>query len=101
MAELKKLETAAQNETAEVNKPTYEQLKDWCDQLLAQRNQLAQRLNQVTNVTNKLPWLFEVLKSGEFFSDNFVKKCAEEIEYIMTPPEEEKPEDGSKQESKD
>lgn len=69
--------------------PTYEQLKDWCNQLLIQRNQLNQRLNQVSNVMNKLPWLFETLKLKESFSAEFVQRCVEEIEFIMTPPSEE------------
>ena len=86
-------EKKIQNSTkdAETAKPSYEQLKDWCNQLMMQRNQLAQKLEQVSAITNKLPWLFEVLKASTFFSEEFVNSCSKEIELIMTPPEEEEP----------
>ena len=86
MAEEKKLKVASKA-TNEVEQPSYEELKNYCDQLMMQRNQLGQKLQQITNILNKLPWLFEVLKVKEMFSESFVKKCADEIENIMTPPE--------------
>lgn len=66
--------------------PTYEELKNYCNQLMMQRNQIADQLNQITNVVNKLPWLFEVVKNQSSFNPTFVKLCVEEIETIMTPP---------------
>lgn len=87
MTEEKKLKVAPAA-TEKTEQPSYEELKNYCDQLMMQRNQLGQRLQQVTNVLNKMPWLFEVLKAKEMFSENFVKRCANEIEEIMTPPEE-------------
>ena len=89
MAEEKKLKIT---ETADKksDQPTYDQLKDWCNQLMIQRNQLGQKLSQVTNAINTLPWLFEVLKSKEFFDEKFVQDCASEIKYIISPPEERK-----------
>lgn len=87
--EEKKLKTEGTSKSTKPEQPTYEQLKDWCNQLLTQRNQLGQRLNQLTNVVNKLPWLFEVLKSKDLFEKDFVQKCIDEIEFIMYPPEEE------------
>lgn len=74
-------------DNTEQEKPTYEELKNYCDQLMIQRNQLGQKLQQITNVVNKLPWLFEVLKEASFFEESFVKLCAKEITEIMTPPE--------------
>ena len=93
MAEVKKLNA---DNTAEPKQPTYEELKNYCDQLMIQRNQLGQRLQQVTNVLNKLPWLFEVIKARDVFNKDFVERCVNEIEEIMTPPEE-----GDKEDSKD
>ena len=90
MAEQKKLDAV---NAAEPKQPTYEELKNYCDQLMIQRNQLGQRLQQVTNVINKLPWLFEVIKAKEVFNKDFVKMCINEIEEIMTPPEDEDKED--------
>jgi hypothetical protein len=90
MAEIKKLDTNVSNNNAtEGEQPSYEELKDYCNQLLMQRNQLRSKLLQVTNVLNKLPWLFEVLKAKELFKKDFVDKCVLEIEEIMTPPKEE------------
>lgn len=66
--------------------PTYEELKNYCNQLMMQRNQVASQLSQVTDVINKLPWLFEVVKNQSSFNPSFVKSCIEEIEAIMTPP---------------
>ncbi len=66
--------------------PTYEELKNYCNQLMMQRNQIANQLNRVTDVINKLPWLFEVVKNQSLFNPSFVNSCAEEIEAIMTPP---------------
>lgn len=66
--------------------PTMEQLKNWCDQLLTQRNQLAEKLNQITDVLNKLPWLFKVVENKDAFSPEFVELCSNEIMIIMTPP---------------
>ena len=66
--------------------PTYGELKNYCNQLMMQRNQIANQLNRVTDVINKLPWLFEVVKNQSSFNPSFVKSCVEEIEAIMTPP---------------
>jgi hypothetical protein len=69
-----------------VEKPTVEQLENYCNQLLSQRNQLAQRLNEVQNVLNKLPFLFKVVENSEKFGKDFTAMCIEEIKMIMTPP---------------
>lgn len=84
MAEEKKLNVAPA--TTERKEPTYAELKNWCDQLMMQRNQVAQRLNQVTDVINMLPWLFEVLKSRDLFDSEFVDYCKETIKAILLPP---------------
>lgn len=68
-------------------KISYEQLNDYCNQLMMQNRQLSQRLNQVMNIHTKLPFLFEVLKSERSFEMEFVDKCAKEIETILNPME--------------
>ena len=90
--EEKKLEAV---QGADSQKPTYEELKYYCNQLLMQRDKIAEKLNQVTDVLNKLPWLFEVLKAEKHFGPAFIAQCAEEIQLILTPPqkEEQKKED--------
>lgn len=88
MGETKKVsEASEQQENTASNMPTYEQLKNWCDQLLMQRNQLAERLGQITEIHNKLPWLFKVIENKEVFDTDFVQSCVKEITLIMTPPE--------------
>ena len=83
-------------EEKEVKQPTYEELKNYCNQLMMQRNQMANQLNQITNVVNKLPWLFEVVKNQSSFNPTFVQFCVEEIESIMTPPPAEENKDTDK-----
>ena len=85
------------NAGEEKKEPTYQQLKNWCDQLMMQRNQIAERLNQVTDVLNKLPWLFKVIENKESFEAEFVDMCAKEIVFIMTPPAEESKEETNKE----
>ena len=85
MEENKKAAEAA----VEDKKPTYEQLKNWLDQVVMQRNKVAERLNEVTDVLNKLPWLFKVLENSTAFPQEFVEACSREIVFIMTPPVEE------------
>lgn len=81
------------------DKPSYDQLKNWCDQLMMQRNQLAARLTQVTEVVNKLPWLFKVIENETMFSTAFVDSCVKEIQYIMTPPPSENTEEDKEKET--
>lgn len=76
-----------------IQKPSYEELKNYCSQLLMQRNQVAEDLNRITSIVNKLPWLFEVVKAESAFDPKFVRQCIEEIETILTPPKEEQEED--------
>lgn len=77
----------AQEEGTQTKEPSYDDLKNWCNQLLMQRNQIAERLEQVTDVLNKMPWLFKVIENSKEFNSEFVDRCATEIEAIMTPAE--------------
>lgn len=77
-------------------KPSYEELNNYCNQLMMQRNQLKEQydkaireLNQLDSVLTKLPWLFKVLELENHFDPDFVISCADEIQLIMTPPAQE------------
>lgn len=92
MEELKKKSVNTESQEGKQEKaPSYEQLKNWCDQLMMQRNQLAERLGQITDIVNKLPWLFKVIENKDIFNKEFVDYCISEVTYILTPPEEEQP----------
>lgn len=41
----------------------------------------------MTNMFKRLDYLFEVLKNSNFFNEDFVQSCAEEIEVALTPVE--------------
>ena len=56
--------------------PTTEQLKNYVNQLMAQRNELAKQLGEITSAVNKLPWLFKVLKYDMFFDTTTVEKAS-------------------------
>lgn len=78
----------------QVQEPTYDQLKMYCEQLMGERQRLIQHINKLDGelkvmggVLAKLPYLFKVLKYKEFFDVGFVNKCVEEIVLIMTSVE--------------
>jgi hypothetical protein len=78
---------------------TVDQLKNYCDQLLAQRNELAQRLNIVSSITNKLPWLFKVIENKEYFSSEIVNRAIAEVGIILYPPQKEEKEEEKEEET--
>jgi len=86
---IKKLNTAKGQK-----EPTVEDYKNYCDQLLQQRNQIALQLKEATNVLSKLPILFEVIKYREVFPEEFTKACVNEVMAIMLPPVEAEKKDG-------
>lgn len=58
-------------------------------------NQLYQQLMSanMTNVYKRLDYLFKVLECQNCFPGDFIISCTDEIQNIMTPPEEEKQEE--------
>lgn len=68
-----------------VEKPSYEELNDYCNQLMMQNRQLINKLNHVMAVQNKLPYLFEAIKMPEAFDSDFIAKCTAEIQDILYP----------------
>lgn len=78
-------------ETNKKKQLSYEELKDVAGQLSQQNQQLNMMLQQanMTNVFKRLDYLFKVLEFKECFTSDFVIKRSEEIEDLLTPPEEE------------
>lgn len=77
-------------------KLSYEQLENVAHQLSEQNRQLYAKLQemQVSNMFKRLDYLFKVVENTGAFSLEFHTKCVEEIESLMTIPED-KPEDTS------
>jgi hypothetical protein len=75
----------------------YDKLKEIADSLWNENRYLKQQLqgaSETLRSINRLDYLFKVAefayREGKFnFSPDFVESCFEEIEKIMTPPEEE------------
>lgn len=75
---------------------SYEQLRNVAGQLQQQNMQLRKALQDAnfSNMFKRLDYLFKVMEYPHMFSDEFVQKCATEIESSITIPEsEEKPEE--------
>lgn len=92
----KKLEPKVKDESP--RKLSYEDMENLCHQLSAQAQQLSAQNQQLrtalgeanlTNLYKRLDYLFDIIyKDSDYLSYEFKKKCAEEIERIMTAPEE-------------
>lgn len=90
--ESKVVEMHPQNE-AKSDKPekmSYEQLEQVAHQLSEQANQLYNQLQKanLNNMFRRLDYLFKVVDAGHMFKQDFLDKCINEIEEIMTVPEE-------------
>lgn len=84
------------NEKVQAEKPSYEQLEREVIGLKSMNNQLIMQLQQMNmaNLFKRLDYLFKVVEYREAFNPDFARRCAEEIEGHMTPPEAtDKPED--------
>lgn len=68
-------------------KMSYEQLENVAAQLSDQNRKLTQRFESVANIYNRLEFLFKVIENFEKFNPEFSKRCATEIETIITIPE--------------
>lgn len=68
---------------------TYEELTYTCHQLSEQARTLYQQLQEanLANAFKRLDFLFKVLDKKEFFSTEFIDKCAAEIVSMITIPE--------------
>lgn len=79
-------------------KLSYEQLENIAHQLSEQAKNLYTKLQEanMANIFKRLDYLFKVVENSHAFKDEFVTKCLEEIEELMTVPEKE-----DEEESKD
>lgn len=77
-------------ETEQPQKMSYEQLEQVAHQLSEQARQLYSQLQKsnLTNMFKRLDYLFKVVENGHMFKQDFLEKCINEIEDIMTVPEE-------------
>lgn len=68
---------------------SYEQLRNVAGQLQQQNMQLRKALQDAnfSNMFKRLDYLFKVMEYPYMFSDEFVQKCAAEIESSITIPE--------------
>lgn len=73
----------------QAEKPNYEQLEKEVAGLKSMNNQLIMQLQQMNmgNLFKRLDYLFKVVEFREAFSANFAKRCADEIEELVTPSE--------------
>ena len=71
-------------------KMSYEQLENVAHQLSEQARQLYSQLQKsnMTNMFKRLDYLFKVVENGHMFKQDFLDKCINEIEEIMTVPDE-------------
>lgn len=82
--------------TAEEQKYTYEQLADICNKLFQENQQLKHQIQQAEKfiqTINRLDYLFRVVEisnkdSRWQFSEDFTSSCIEEIQNLITIPEE-------------
>ena len=77
-------------ETEQPQKMSYEQLEQVAHQLSEQARQLYSQLQKsnLTNMFKRLDYLFKVVENGHIFKQDFLEKCINEIEDIITVPEE-------------
>lgn len=75
----------------EKSKLTYDKLKDACNQLWQQNQQLIKRSRELEQfaINKRLDYLFKVIEFSNMFSSDFVVNCTSEIEQAMTIPQEE------------
>lgn len=77
-------------EKQEIKKPTYEELNNFCNQLMMQNRELSRKLNEVGSALTKLPFLFNVLNYNTLFDKATVSKAVAEIkDLLFYEPEEE------------
>ena len=90
-----KKETPVENQPKQLS---YEDLKNIAGQLQQQNMQMRKALSELNyeNMFKRRDYLFEVIKVPHMFNDEFVGKCAEEIQSMLTIPEKDK-EDNSEE----
>lgn len=74
-------------------KLSYEELENVAKQISEQNRMLVQKLNEQNNFNlfKRLDYLFKVVEFSVNFKQEFVDRCTDEIEQIITIPEELEP----------
>ena len=91
------------SKTISMGKPeklSYEQLENFARQASARNTELGMKLNQAEMVINsfkRLDYLLRVIAQRDAYSPEFIKSCVNEVELMMTLPEED---ENSKEEEK-
>ena len=77
---------------AKKEKMSYEELENIAHQLSEQSRVLMQKLQEanMSNMFKRVDYLFKVLEFENMFSDNFIDKCAQEIQDMISIPEDDK-----------
>lgn len=77
-------------EAMEPKKMSYEELENVAHQLSEQTRQLYAKLQEVNmiNMFKRLDYLFKVIEFPHMFTAEFVTICAQEIQDLLTIPEE-------------
>lgn len=68
-------------------KPTYEQLENYVNQLASQNMALNKRVAELSEISmfKRIDYLFKVIENKDSFDESFVKTCSNEIVDVMTP----------------
>lgn len=84
-----KVEMKPTSEASRPEKMSYEQLENIAHQLSDQAKQLYAKLQEanMVNMFKRLDYLFKVIENAHAFNEEFVAKCVDEIEDLMTVPE--------------
>ena len=69
-------------------KPTYEQLENYVNQLASQNMALNKRVAELSDIAmfKRIDYLFKVIENKDSFDESFVETCSNEIVDVMTPP---------------
>ena len=91
MEEQKKKVVEANTQAKRPEKLSYEQIENIAHQLSEQNRQLLAKLQELNmaNMFKRLDYLFKVIENGHMFKQYFLEKCIEEVESLMTVPEQE------------
>lgn len=91
MEEQKKKVVEANTQVKRPEKLSYEQIENIAHQLSEQNRQLLAKLQELNmaNMFKRLDYLFKVIENGHMFKQYFLEKCIEEVESLMTVPEQE------------
>ena len=84
-------ENKNQVEATQPKKMSYEELEQIAHQLSDQTRQLYAKLQEANmiNMFKRLDYLFKVAENAAMFSTEFVVSCTNEIQELLTIPEEE------------